>query len=731
MSSPRLLAQETQVSAPGDSVQPQVSESPVGGTPAVNGLSTAVSGSATPATSLPNPIGAPHGTVNEPWKEPIRANLPTPPGYVVSSSSFSYGAPPPFNSASGSTQQSSINPALKLTPSVPAAALQPPVPGHSFGNRPSFSYNVVSQANVGSASGQQFQPAIATNLSPLQSGKFTPAMTAASLQPPVPGQLMRPHSSVLGTTAPNPSPQMRMPYPISKGHAPTSMSYSFGGTSRPPTLGAPDVFAHKLSASDTAVPEGGTGSATSLGSQSMESSATLASSSAMPSAAGPSMSRHPALPPMASSFPVHPGTAGQLSVANAMAFSPNGTTAWTSMGSSPSLGSAVPSHAPVPPNPAPTQIAQNVQQNYPPYASLPAIGPSPQAPWLHPPLQGGMQHAPFVPFPGVAPTSFPQPACSMPFPSGSSPIVQPPGVSSAAAHGGTIPFNPASSQTGVNSEHERQGSEPSMGGGIPKNEEVDAWTVHKTEAGTLYYYNRLTGKSTYEKPLNFKGEPKKANDQPTPASWEKLDGTDWTLVTTNDGKKYYYDTKNKVSSWQLPAEVAELRRNQDNVSLKGNASPVQNVSLGSDKGYTPVSLSAPALQTGGRDSLVLRTSAAPVSSSALDLIKKKLQDAGSPAACPPVPAASGPSASDLNGSRVVEATVKGTQSTASKDKVKDANVDDNGSDSLSDSDVESGPSKEECIIQFKEMLKERGIAPFSKWDKELPKIVFDPRFKVC
>jgi hypothetical protein len=30
-----------------------------------------------------------------------------------------------------------------------------------------------------------------------------------------------------------------------------------------------------------------------------------------------------------------------------------------------------------------------------------------------------------------------------------------------------------------------------------------------------------------------------------------------------------------------------------------------------------------------------------------------------------------------------------------------------------------------------EMLKERGVLPFSKWEKELPKIVFDPRFKVC
>ncbi|KAJ0095014.1 hypothetical protein Patl1_15811 [Pistacia atlantica] len=56
----------------------------------------------------------------------------------------------------------------------------------------------------------------------------------------------------------------------------------------------------------------------------------------------------------------------------------------------------------------------------------------------------------------------------------------------------------------------------------------------------------------------------------------------------------------------------------------------------------------------------------------------------------------------------------------------------NMSDSSSDSkDEDSGPSKEECITKFKEMLKERGVAPFSKREKELPKIVFVPRFKVC
>lgn len=38
------------------------------------------------------------------------------------------------------------------------------------------------------------------------------------------------------------------------------------------------------------------------------------------------------------------------------------------------------------------------------------------------------------------------------------------------------------------------------------NEQSDAWTAHKTEAGVVYYYNTLTGESTYDKPPGFKGE---------------------------------------------------------------------------------------------------------------------------------------------------------------------------------------------------------------------------------
>lgn len=37
-------------------------------------------------------------------------------------------------------------------------------------------------------------------------------------------------------------------------------------------------------------------------------------------------------------------------------------------------------------------------------------------------------------------------------------------------------------------------------------EHLDAWATHWTETGTKYYYNALTGESTYEKPNGFKGE---------------------------------------------------------------------------------------------------------------------------------------------------------------------------------------------------------------------------------
>lgn len=380
------------------------------------------------------------------------------------------------------------------------------------------------------------------------------------------------------------------------------------------------------------------------------------------------------------------------------------------------------------------------QHAYPPFHSVPSVGASPQAVWLQPPQMGAFARPPFLPYaPPAYPVPFPLAAPGMPLPSVPVPDSQPPGVTPV----GNLGFIPISSSaasvnqmaTGSATQKEVQipGSDGNKGSSdvsnverVASSDKEEAWSAHRAETGAVYYYNAVTGESTYQKPIGFKGELDKVIAQPTPVSWEKLAGTDWSLVTTNDGKNYYYNTKTKTSSWHVPTQLAELRKKKSEIH-EDNPVPVQNTNELNEKGSGMSGLSAPALTNGGRDSTTLRMPAMP-GSSALDLVKKKLQESGAPMTS--VIPASGPGNLDANGSKTVEAAVKGFQGESTKDKPKETDGNGNMSDSSSDSeDSDSGPTMEERVIQFKEMLKERGVAPFSKWEKELPKIVFDPRFK--
>lgn len=377
-------------------------------------------------------------------------------------------------------------------------------------------------------------------------------------------------------------------------------------------------------------------------------------------------------------------------------------------------------------------------QVYSGYPSIPTMPANPQALWLQPPQMSGMARPPFVPYHAVLPGPFPFPAHGMPISSMPSPDPQPPGVTPSGSAGGMLSSSVPGQQVAGNSAMQTEvqpladDTSKHVNGKneAAANEQLDTWTAHKADSGVVYYYNALTGESTYEKPACFKGELDNVASKAAPIATEKLAGTDWEIVTMNDGRKYYYNHKTKLSSWQIPIEVSELKKKQDDNSSKENLISVASANP-NDKGSAPISLSAPAINTGGREATALRTSSVlgPSSSSALDLIKKKLQESGTPGNSLPVPAASGAATSELNGSKSAEGTSKVLQSDGSKDKVKD-NRDGNMSDSSSDSeDADSGPTKEERIRQFKEMLKERGVAPFSKWEKELPKIVFDQRFK--
>ena len=145
--------------------------------------------------------------------------------------------------------------------------------------------------------------------------------------------------------------------------------------------------------------------------------------------------------------------------------------------------------------------------------------------------------------------------------------------------------------------------------------------------------------------------------------------------------------------------MSELRQQNDE-KTKELSAPLPNNNASTDLGTSSTSINTPAINTGGREATPLRTVGISGSSSALDLIKKKLQDSGTPVASSPISAPT-VAQSDVNLPRDADATVKALQ-TENKDKPKDANADGNVSDSSSDSeDVDSGPTNEQLIIQFK------------------------------
>ncbi|XP_062164261.1 pre-mRNA-processing protein 40C isoform X2 [Alnus glutinosa] len=633
-----------------------------------------------------------------------RATVPGLPA-VVSSGGPSTPTPTAAAPAPGASTPTSKGSISTSSGSVqgPAQARFASAPGYVV-RAPSFSYNVFPNATTPSGSSQQSSSTSVINSDP-------PASPMV-VQPPV--------TSLSSSAAP-------------------SFSYNISHSS----VAFPSNWEFQSSANTSAAVTQAAGifpSASTI-SQSVSLPADTSSSSTIPVSSTPNLSQATSWMPSAPSFsmptgmPGTPGTPGPPGIATSAPISSSLTFPSAVMDSSSSavLRPTMPT-API----ASNSIVQ--PQICPPYASFPAMAPPPQGIWLQPPQMGGIPMSPFQPYPTAFPGPFPLPARGMPLPSVPLPDSQPPGVtpvgtalaiSVSSAASGHMLAGTLKTQTELPPPDNRKHvDEVGTHNGAAFNEQLDAWAAHKTEAGVVYYYNALTGESTYAKPPGFRGELDKVLVQPTPASMVNISGTDWVLVTTSDGKKYYYNSKTKISSWQIPCEVTELKKKQDGDTLREPSISLPHTNISTEKGPAPISLNAPAINTGGRDAMALKTSIVPGSSSALDLIKKKLQDSGAPGTSSPGPAPSGTVGLELNGSGAVDTTVKGLQSGDSRDKQKDANGDGNMSDSTSDSeDADSGPTKEECIIQFKEMLKERGVAPFSKWEKELPKIVFDPRFK--
>ncbi|XP_028427967.1 WW domain-binding protein 4 [Perca flavescens] len=79
--------------------------------------------------------------------------------------------------------------------------------------------------------------------------------------------------------------------------------------------------------------------------------------------------------------------------------------------------------------------------------------------------------------------------------------------------------------------------------------EAQVWVEGQTDDGHTYYYNTVTGESTWEKPDGLHGE---NSASALPGHTESTSGCPWMEAVSPDGYTYYYNSETGETSWEKP-----------------------------------------------------------------------------------------------------------------------------------------------------------------------------------
>uniref|UniRef100_A0A672RGG7 Transcription elongation regulator 1 n=1 Tax=Sinocyclocheilus grahami TaxID=75366 RepID=A0A672RGG7_SINGR len=251
----------------------------------------------------------------------------------------------------------------------------------------------------------------------------------------------------------------------------------------------------------------------------------------------------------------------------------------------------------------------------------------------------------------------------------------------------------------------------SLRGALPLPE----WSEYKTADGKMYYYNNRTLDSIWEKPAELKErdkdsdkakgghnnddsvlkdidmeakagsfggskelpreedmtEEEKAAQKAKPVATNPIPGTPWCVVWTGDDRVFYYNPTTRLSMWDRPEELVGRADVHQYIQ-----EPPHKRGLDDNK---KIGFNKEEIDTTIEDTLDDEPSKA----------KKRKKDDMKEA--------------DAEKDAAVEAELKATRDRALV-------------------------PLEARMNQFRDMLLERGVSAFSTWDKELHKIVFDPRY---
>mmetsp|Transcript_21219 Transcript_21219/g.53405 ORF Transcript_21219/g.53405 Transcript_21219/m.53405 type:complete len:816 (-) Transcript_21219:126-2573(-) len=214
-----------------------------------------------------------------------------------------------------------------------------------------------------------------------------------------------------------------------------------------------------------------------------------------------------------------------------------------------------------------------------------------------------------------------------------------------------------------------------------------AWAAHKAPDGRVYYYNSETKESSWVKPEGFMGNVAAVSAQIKPVASHAVPGTQWNEVTTDDGKRYFFNQRTKETSWAVPPEVTLVRskdpKDPSNVAAVSEAAKAIIARLKANNAGAHLSVGLGEEEDVSYDP----------------------EEMGE-AALPPTQPATG--ATGLPGDAPASAIPGPLPPPGSPPKRPD--------------------SKEAKEAAFFDLLRETGVTPFSRWEKELPKLLGDPRF---
>lgn len=199
-----------------------------------------------------------------------------------------------------------------------------------------------------------------------------------------------------------------------------------------------------------------------------------------------------------------------------------------------------------------------------------------------------------------------------------------------------------------------------------------------------------------------KAKAAKPQDKTRPISSTPISGTPWCVVWTGDGRVFFYNPSTRTSVWERPDDLKE----RSDVDKAISVPPQQLL------GNVPKETESSA-----------QTSK---SSSILEAIEKRSESESS--------ADEGEDVPSKKFKTDVEAAIRTSQSSAAAAAASSKGGNDPEKEAQA-MEAEARASRERALVpldvrmkSFKEMLREKDVSAFSTWEKELHKIVFDPRY---